>query len=239
MPRLPALVLLALFVTGARAQTETLAYDGGWTERAAGEALVALPDGYDVDPEARWPLLLFLHGAGERGDSLAGVGVHGPLKERRAGRDLPFVVVAPQVPAGGRWTTGRVVAALDDALARYRIDADRVYLTGLSMGGYGTWEAIEKVPERFAAAVPVCGGGNRLGIGAARGVPVWAFHGAMDTVVPVGASVEMVRALREAGGAVRFTVYPDAGHDAWTETYANPEVYAWLLEHRISDRAGR
>ncbi|MDT0630893.1 prolyl oligopeptidase family serine peptidase [Rubrivirga litoralis] len=239
MPRLPALVLLALLATGARAQTETLAYDGGWTERAAGEALVALPDGYDADPEARWPLLLFLHGAGERGDSLAVVGVHGPLKERRAGRDLPFVVVAPQVPEGQRWTTGRVVAALDDALDRYRVDADRVYLTGLSMGGYGTWEAIEKVPERFAAAVPVCGGGNRLGIGAARDVPVWAFHGAMDTVVPIGASVEMVRALREAGGAVRFTVYPDAGHDAWTETYANPAVYEWLLQHRISDRTGR
>ncbi|MDT7856536.1 prolyl oligopeptidase family serine peptidase [Rubrivirga sp. S365] len=246
MPRLPALVLLALLATGARAQTEALAYDGGWTERTAGEALVSLPDGYDADPEARWPLLLFLHGAGERGDSLALVGVHGPLKERRAGRDLPlasptsrFVVVAPQVPEGQRWTTGRVVAALDDALARYRVDADRVYLTGLSMGGYGTWEAIEKVPERFAAAVPVCGGGNRLGIGAARDVPVWAFHGAMDTVVPVGASVEMVRALREAGGAVRFTVYPDAGHDAWTETYANPAVYEWLLQHRLSDRAGR
>ena len=95
------------------------------------------------------------------------------------------------------------------------------------------------VPERFAAAVPVCGGGNRLGIGAARDVPVWAFHGAMDTVVPVGMSVEMVRALRAAGGAVRFTVYPDAGHDSWTETYANPEVYEWLLSHRLSDRAGR
>ena len=223
--------------SAARAQTtETLAYRGGWTDTATGEAVVSLPEGYDAEPERRWPLLLFLHGAGERGDSLAAVTVHGPIKERRAGRDLPFVIVAPQVPAGGRWTVGRVAAALDDALARYRVDPDRVYLTGLSMGGFGTWEALERMPERFAAAVPVCGGGNPIGIGAARDVPVWAFHGAMDAVVPVGASVEMVRRLRDAGGDVRFTVYPDAGHDSWTETYANPEVYAWLLRHRLSDR---
>ena len=236
----PALALLAaMSLSPAAAQTETLAYDGGWTERAAGEALVVLPEGYDADPDRRWPLLVFLHGAGERGDSLDLVAAHGPARERREGRDFPFVIVAPQVPEGGRWTVGRVVAATDDALARYWVDPDRVYLTGLSMGGFGTWEAIEAVPERFAAAVPVCGGGNRLGIGAARDVPVWAFHGAMDTVVPVGMSVDMVRALRAAGGAVRFTVYPDAGHDSWTETYANPEVYEWLLSHRLSDRAGR
>ena len=237
----PALVLLAAMSSPsvAGAQTETLAYDGGRTERAAGDALIVLPEGYDAEPDRRWPLLVFLHGAGERGDSLALVGVHGPVKERRAGRDLPFVIVAPQVPEGRRWTVGRVVAATDDALARYRIDPDRVYLTGLSMGGFGTWEAIAEVPERFAAAVAVCGGGLPLGVGAARDVPVWAVHGAMDRVVPIGASVEMVRALREAGGAVRFTVYPDADHDSWTETYANPEVYEWLLSHRLSDRAGR
>jgi predicted peptidase len=235
MPRLLPLALL--MAAPALAQTtETLAYDGGWTDAAAGEALVSLPRAYDADPDRRWPVLLFLHGAGERGDSLVLVAVHGPIRERRAGRDLPFVVVAPQVPAGGRWTVGRLAAALDDALARYRTDPDRVYVTGLSMGGFGTWEAVERMPERIAAAVPVCGGGNPIGIGAARGVPVWAFHGAMDPVVPVGASVEMVRRLRAAGGDVRFTVYPDAGHDAWTETYANPAVYEWLLEHRLSDR---
>ena len=239
MRRCLALVVLASAVSlspPATAQTDTLPYDGAWADRASGEALVALPDGYDADPNRRWPLLLFLHGAGERGDSLDLVAVHGPLKERRAGRDLPFVIVAPQVPEGHRWTVGRVVAALDGALARYRVAPDRVTLTGLSMGGFGTWEAIAEVPERFAAAVPICGGGLPLGVGRAHGVPVWAFHGAMDRVVPVGASVEMVRALRDAGGAVRFTVYPDAGHDSWTETYANPEVYEWLLSHRISDR---
>lgn len=233
--RLGALAVLVMSAVPPRAQT-TLAYDGGWTDAASGQALVSLPEGYDADPDRRWPLLLFLHGAGERGDSLAAVSIHGPLKERAAGRDLPFVIVAPQVPAGERWTVGRVAAAFDDALAQYRIDEDRVYLTGLSMGGFGTWEAIMRMPERFAAAVPICGGGLPLGVEAAAGVPVWNFHGAMDPVVPIEMSVGMVRALRNAGGDVRFTVYPDAGHDSWTETYANPEVYEWLLSHRLSDR---
>ena len=233
--RLPVLAALLAMAAAPHAQP-TLAYDGGWTDTASGEALVSLPDGYDAEPGRAWPLLLFLHGAGERGDSLAAVGIHGPLKERRQGRDLPFVIVAPQVPEGERWTVGRVAAALDDALATYRVDADRVYLTGLSMGGFGTWEAIQRMPGRFAAAVPVCGGGLPLGVETAREVPVWAFHGAMDSVVPVEMSVGMVRALRRAGGDVRFTVYPDADHDSWSETYANPEVYDWLLAHRLSDR---
>lgn len=229
------LALLVMLAASPRAQT-TLDYDGGWTDTASGQAAVSLPEGYDADTDRRWPLLIFLHGAGERGDDLDRVGIHGPLKERREGRDLPFVIVAPQVPEGGRWTVGRVAAAMDDAITQYRIDPDRVYVTGLSMGGYGTWEAIERMPERIAAAVPICGGGNPIGIGDARTVPVWNFHGAMDPVVPISESVRMVGRLRDAGGDVRFTVYPDAGHDAWSETYANPEVYEWLLSHRLSDR---
>ncbi len=213
-----------------------LDYHGGWTETAAGQAHVSLPTDYDADADRTWPLLLFLHGAGERGDSLEAVTIHGPVKERRTGRDLPFIIVSPQVPTGSRWTVARIAAVLDDALRQYRVDEDRVYLTGLSMGGYGTWDAIRAMPERFAAAIPICGGGLPLGIDVARDVPVWAFHGAMDSVVPIAQSVEMVRALRRAGGDVRFTVYPDADHDSWSETYANPEVYTWLLSHRLSDR---
>ena len=234
MARLAALALL-MAAAPLAAQT-TLAYDGGWTETASGDAVVALPEGYDPEADQAWPLLLFLHGTGERGTALGLVGVPGPLKDRAAGRDLPFVIVAPQVPEGERWTVARIAAALDAAIATYPIDTDRVYVTGLSMGGFGTWDAIMQMPERIAAAVPICGGGLWLGIDAARDVPVWNFHGAMDNVVPIEMSVGMVRALRNAGGDVRFTVYPDAGHDSWSETYANPEVYEWLLSHRLSDR---
>lgn len=229
-------LLLMLLLPLAPEAQPSLPYSGGWTDAASGEMLVALPEGYEADAERQWPLLVFLHGAGERGDSLAAVGVHGPLKERREGRDLPFVIVAPQVPEGGSWTVGRVAAAMDAAQEAFRIDADRVYVTGLSMGGYGAWEAIERLPERIAAALIVCGGGNPIGIGAAREVPVWNVHGALDSVVPISQSTAMVSRLRASGGDVRFTVYPDAGHDAWTETYGNPEVYAWLLSHRRSGR---
>ena len=204
-------VLVVMLSTASLAQSR-LVYEGGWTDTASGEAIVSLPEGYDADPDRDWPLLLFLHGAGERGDSLAAVGVHGPLKERAAGRDLPFVIVAPQVPTGSRWTVGRVAAALDAAIAQYRVDERRVYLTGLSMGGFGTWEAIMRMPDRFAAAVPICGGG-----------------------LPLGMSVGMVRTLRNAGGNVRFTVYPDAGHDSWSEAYASDDLYTWLLSHHLDD----
>ncbi|MEM1055961.1 MAG: prolyl oligopeptidase family serine peptidase [Bacteroidota bacterium] len=229
-------ILALLFVLPLAATAQTLDYDGAWTDAASGQAIISLPEDYDADTTRAWPLLVFLHGAGERGDDLSLVNVHGPVKEREAGRDLPFVIVSPQVPAGGRWTVGRIVAAMDAAMETYRIDEDRVYVTGLSMGGYGTWEAIERIPERIAAALIVCGGGNPIGIGAAREVPVWNVHGAMDRVVPISASVVMVDRLRQSGGTVRFTVYPDARHDAWSETYANPEVYEWLLSHRLSDR---
>ncbi len=225
------LLALLLSTVAVHAQT-TLAYDGFWADTASGDALVTLPEGYDAD-DREWPLLIFLHGAGERGSDLSLVGIHGPLKERREGRDLPFVIVAPQVSEGGRWSVGRVAATLDAAIAAYRIDESRVYLTGLSMGGFGTWEAIEHMPERFAAAVPVCGGGNPIGLAEARDVPVWAFHGDADPVVPLAASAVMVNALEASGGQVQFTVYPGVGHDSWTETYANPEVYEWLLSHQL------
>ena len=110
--------LALLLVLPLSTVAQTLDYSGGWTDAASGRALVSLPEGYDDEPDREWPLLVFLHGAGERGDSLALVGVHGPLNERRQGRDLPFVIVAPQVPEGGRWTVGRVVAAMDAAMGR-------------------------------------------------------------------------------------------------------------------------
>ena len=234
----PLLVLLAASASAAFAQDSRVAAHAYEGEDASGEYLARLPDGYDDTAEA-WPLLLFLHGAGERGVDLGLVGVHGPLKEAAAGRPMPFVVVAPQVPFGGRWTAARVEAALDDALARFRIDPDRVYVTGLSMGGFGTWEAAESFPDRIAAVAPVCGGGNWIGLCAARDVPVWAFHGARDRVVPLDRTVVMIEALERCGASPRLTVYPDVGHNAWEKAYSDPALYDWLLGHRLSSRAER
>jgi predicted peptidase len=117
-------------------------------------------------------------------------------------------------------------------IAQYAVDEERVYVTGLSMGGFGTWSLAQAHPERFAAIAPICGGGNPELAGNLRHVPVWAFHGAKDNVVPLSASQEMVDALKAIGADVKFTIYPEAYHDAWTETYENPQLYEWLLQHK-------
>ncbi len=194
---------------------------------------LALPAGYENDPARRWPLLLFLHGAGERGDDLELVKKHGPPRRIAEGRTYPFIVAAPQCPAGAWWEDVRQVqtlAALLDELERaLRVDPDRVYLTGLSMGGYGTWRLAAEYPDRFAAIVPICGGGRWFMADRIRHLPAWVVHGAKDTVVPPQESQLMVEALRRAGGAVEFRLDPEAGHDSWTAAYDEPQLYEWLL----------
>jgi predicted peptidase len=128
------------------------------------------------------------------------------------------------------------LALLDDLLGRYAVDRDRIYLTGLSMGGYGTWYLGTEHANRFAAIAPICGGGYWFHgfperVCRLRDTPVWAFHGAQDDVVPLGESETLVDTLRQCGGTVELTVYPDAGHDSWTATYANPALYQWFLAH--------
>jgi len=188
----------------------------------------------DYEQKDSWPLLVFLHGAGERGSDLNRVKAHGPAKLVEQGRDFPFVIVSPQCPEGQWWPIlGReVLALIDEMLERYKIDPDRVYLTGLSMGGYGTWAIASAWPERFAAIVPICGGGRPFTAANLKKVPVWAFHGAKDPVVPLSESQQMVDAVNRAGGKAKLTIYPDAEHDSWTQTYDNPELYQWLLSHQ-------
>jgi len=202
--------------------------------------LLFLPEGYSDKADKQWPLILFLHGAGERGSDLNLLTKHGPPKLVKDRPDFPFIVVSPQCPAGGRWQPDVLIALLDEVMARHRVDPKRVYLTGLSMGGYGTWATGVRHPDRFAAIAPVCGGGERIDVllgarekkEALQSLPVWAFHGAKDTVVPIGESERMVDALKKAGvREVRLTVYPDATHDSWTETYANLNLFEWFLSH--------
>jgi predicted peptidase len=202
--------------------------------------LLYLPADY-VHSSRLWPLLLFLHGAGERGDDLDKIKIHGPPKLIAAeGKQFPFVIVSPQCPQDGWWSDEDQIEMLDALLNRiaqqYRIDRHRIYVTGLSMGGFGTWSLAAKYPDRFAAIAPICGGGNTEDAGRLSNVPVWAFHGAKDPLVPVKRSQEMVDALKKIGGKVKFTIYAQAGHDSWTETYNNPQLYQWLLRHRRTDK---
>lgn len=194
--------------------------------------LLYMPAGYDADEVTAWPLILFLHGAGERGEDLGLIRPFGPPARIERGDDLPFVVVAPQCPAEQQWDPDTLRALLDRVCASHRVDRDRVYLTGLSMGGLGTWTTAAAYPDRFAAIAPICGPSVWCDVRGLARLPVWCFHGARDAAVPVTESHEMARRIEEAGGDVRLTVYEDAEHDSWTRTYEDPRLYAWLLEHR-------
>lgn len=200
--------------------------------------LLFLPEGLSKKKQG-WPLILFLHGAGERGDDLNQVRKHGPPKIVEKQKDFPFIVVSPQCPKDDWWTdkVEVLINLLDDIVARYNVDTERIYLTGLSMGGYGSWALASDYPERFAAVAPICGGGNRIMAFRLKDVPVWAFHGAKDSVVPLQQSKEMVAAIKARGGNAKLTVYPDAGHDSWTEAYNNKELYDWFLGHRKTGKA--
>ncbi|MGE0605628.1 MAG: PHB depolymerase family esterase [Pirellulales bacterium] len=192
--------------------------------------LLYLPKDYDAQDS--WPLLLFLHGSGERGDNLDLVKVHGPPKLIAAGKQFPFIVVSPQCPAGRAWEPIELVALLDDIASRHNVDQDRIYVTGLSMGGYGSWRLASYAPDRLAAIAPICGGGETFWARSFAHLPVWAFHGAKDTGVPPERSQSMVAALEKLGGHPKLTLYPEAGHDSWTQTYDNPEFYEWLLKQK-------
>lgn len=184
--------------------------------------LLFLPE--DYDGESKWPLMLFLHGAGERGEDLEMLKKHGPPKIVEQQTDFPFVVISPQCPKEQRWQADELLALVEDIVARYAIDEDRIYVTGLSMGGYGTWALAGDHSERFAAIAPICGGGSRhsaRSIAQAK-LPVWVFHGAKDTTVPIEESERMVEMMKRFGSEAKFTIYPEAQHDSWTETYDNP-----------------
>jgi predicted peptidase len=197
--------------------------------------LLFLPQDYQKEPQKKWPLILFLPGLGERGDSIEELEllkVHGPPMVVEKQPDFPFIVLSPQCPSDSYWVyqLDNLNALLDEIVATYAVDPDRLYLTGLSMGGDGAWALAIRYPARFAAVVPIAARGNKYEVCSLKETPIWAFHGANDTVVPPSESEEMVKALEECGVNVRFTLYPDAEHDSWTETYNNPELYTWLLQ---------
>ena len=242
----PLLLLLLLGLTGCtNLKPSTITKTGQTAENfslerkqvLATDYLLFLPHGYDATATNRCPLILFLHGAGERGTNLWLVAKHGPPKIVTLETNFPFIVVSPQCPAGKIWSNDLLLALLDDVENKFAVDLHRVYLTGISMGGFGTWSLGLSHPERFAAIAPICGGGELITPLLADKsqlitLPVWAFHGAKDPVVPLEESERMVKLLKKYGvHEVKFTIYPEAQHDCWTETYANPELFAWFLQH--------
>ena len=217
---------------------QQLAVSDQLTTRLQQDYLLYLPENYDDG--RNYPLMLFLHGAGERGDGSADamelVKVHGPPKLIAAGRHFPFIVASPQCKTDSWWNAVELSILVDHLESNLNVDKDRIYVTGLSMGGFGTWALAMHQPERFAAIAPICGGGNALAARYMKPITsaVWAFHGAKDSVVPLSASKGMVDVLKQQKHAnVQLTVYPNAEHDSWSETYDNDELYTWLLRHKL------
>ena len=169
------------------------------------------------------------------------VTVHGPMSLVKQGTNFPFIIVAPLCPSGEIWQNEPLLQLLDRVTKNYAVDTNRVYLTGISMGGYGTWKLGIENAARFAAIAPICGGGNMIEIimgtwdkGAPlKSLPIWAFHGAKDDVVPLAESERLVNQMKKFGVRdVKLTVYPEAKHDSWRLTYADPEFYEWLLKQK-------
>ncbi len=218
----------------------------------AGESIpyrLLIPQQYD--PQKKYPLILFLHGAGERGNDNEAQLIHAEVLRLATDADDPCFLVAPQCPPDCRWVEVpwdrkephhtpdqpsrpmRLVLQLLDRLGeKYSIDPQRRYVTGLSMGGFGTFDALIRRPQYFAAAVPICGGADDHRAAEIAHVPMWIFHGSADPAVPVERSRSVYKALKAAGGNPRYTEYEGMGHNVWSRAYREPALRTWLLNRR-------
>jgi predicted peptidase len=197
--------------------------------------VVQLPRDYGAREGKTFPLIVFLHGSGECGKNLSKVADHGLPKLAAQKPDFPFILVAPQSRSvKDDWSIESLDALLDHVLATYAGDPDRVYLTGLSMGGYGAWNWACHRPSAFAAIAPIAGEGNTDLADQLRDVPVWAFHGGKDPEVAVTEEERMINEVKRLGGDAKLTIYPDAGHNAWERAYGDPALFEWFLSHRRS-----
>jgi len=189
----------------------------------------------NYEPGKPWPLIVFLHGIGERGsDGLAQTEVGIGTAIRQHPERFPCLVVMPQCPENVKWSKAvqDIDTCIEETRENYNIDPDRIYLTGLSMGGYGAWQYGAENAQKFAAIMPICGGGHLEDAEKLARVPIWAFHGAKDKTVPPKQSRRMVDAVKKAGGDVRYTEYEDLEHNSWDRAYAEKEAIEWLLKQR-------
>lgn len=199
--------------------------------------LTYLPKEYESDPERKWPLVIYLHGGSDRGTDLKKLYSSGIPDQVYRGREFPFVMLAPQCPEHLRWSTDDWFESFyAEVTARYRIDADRVYLTGPSLGGSGTWFLATRYPERFAAIAPISGFTSHLAtidkhLDRLVEMPIWAFHGKLDTVVPFEETERLVRRLEGKNPSLRFSAEPELGHEIHWQVYPGQELYDWLLQH--------
>ena len=200
------------------------------------KCVIRMPD--DHTPEKKHPLILFLHGAGTRGTDIQPLEQHLFFKITAQHEAFPFVTVAPLCTENTWFDLFDPLKRLVAELATYDfVDPARIYLMGASMGGYTAWQLAMSIPDMFAAMVPICGGGMYWNAARLVNLPIWAFHGALDQTVLPEESVKMVNAVNKKNGNAKLTLYPNNRHDAWTDTFSNPAVFAWLLKHKKSTGA--
>jgi len=205
-----------------------------WKKGEKLEFLQYLPEGYQESAAQDYPLVVFLHGAGERGNNLDMLKKHGPPKTAINGHGFPFILAAPQCPPDRWWNPDEVIALTRHLAKTLRVDQKRIHLTGLSMGGFGTWACLAKEPDLYASGVPICGGGDPNNARILKDIPIWAFHGEKDEAVPVEKTREMEAAiLKDGGKKLLVTYYPEEGHESWIPAYADPSLFAWMmLQHK-------
>jgi len=247
-----ALVLLALII-GLGSLVSAAEFEPRVYKDAEGKELpYRLLRPKDYDPKQEYPLVLFLHGAGERGKDNQRQLAHGAklfVKPENMEKFACFVI-APQCPDGKQWVDTPwgnnahvmpekpsdpmrlALSLIDDLKKEYRINAKRVYVSGLSMGGFGAWDCIQRNPAVFAAAIPVCGGADETKAAVITKIPVWNFHGDKDGVVKTIRSRNIIDAIKRGGGDPKYTEYKDVGHDAWNKAYNEPGLLEWLFKQQ-------
>ena len=249
-PSLAALLLVAAPLLHAQTQVDPVHETVAKTHTSAGATLLYRE--YRPAATKPLPLVIFLHGAGERGTNNVAQVKHGvgDLIRHSREKNQPILLLAPQCPPERKWVevdwsapthatpaspsspAGLLLEVVDALVKEKAVDPSRIYLTGLSMGGYGTWDLLTRRPNFFAAGLPICGGGDETRAGLITHVPLRVVHGDQDTAVPVARSRNMVEALRKAGGKPIYQEIAGAGHDVWTVTYRNPEIFDWLMEQK-------
>lgn len=211
-----------------------------WKDEAEKEHTFQVFIPHSYDGTQAMPLILFLHGAGEREGGRKGPAEEGlgPAIKKAGEAEFPFVVVFPRCQRGGFWRASspdgkKAIGMLEQVIKELKIDEKRLYLTGLSMGGYGTWDFATQYPQRWAAIAPICGGGDPKAAESIKHIPCWCFHGDKDSAVPVARSREMLKALWAVGSHPNYIEYAGVGHNCWDLAYGMPELYRWFLRHRL------
>ncbi len=231
------LIVLLLLLQGCSAQKQASQLIDAAMETVITESLnyyLYFPKEYEEKSDEKFPLLLFLHGGGESGDTLSTIKANGPPKLIAEGKQFPFLILAPQNPYKRKWwNTRAVVQLLDTIVENNRIDKNRIYLTGLSRGGGAAWEMAVHYPSKFAAMAVVCGMTPLpYATWIDKNMPIWVFHGEEDRSIPISESETMVSRLRDLGHEVRFTRYPGVGHDSWIQAYSTEELYSWFIAQK-------